>query len=213
MILRFPAGASCSLAGAFVLAAALVLPPSSVSAEDAAEFSSQGPSAVPGPGMRGGAPQKGPPPGARGGSGAPRVMGGPPRGPQAAPHVGGGGAQFGGHRQQFGGPGGAQFGGSGFRGPAVGGPGWRGPGYRGHAFIRGRHHVRRGGFVLPLVGLGALSAIYVGSLVYAPYAYVDGAVGPQCSGPTDDGMCELRLTEVPLETGGAEWQCVAYCPQ
>ena len=43
--------------------------------------------------------------------------------------------------------------------------------------------------------------------------YVDVPAGPACAGPTEDGICELRLTEVPLETGGAELQCVAYCPQ
>ena len=73
--------------------------------------------------------------------------------------------------------------------------------------------MRRGGLLLPLVGLGALGAIYVGSRPYTPYAYVDGPVGPQCAGPTEDGLCELRMTEVPLEDGGAELQCVAYCPQ
>lgn len=98
-----------------------------------------------------------------------------------------------------------------FRGPAVG---FRGPYWRGGraAFIRGRHHVRRGGLLLPLVGLGALGAIYVGSRQYTPYAYVDSPEGGQCAGPTDDGVCELRMTEVPLESGGAEMQCVAYCP-
>jgi len=198
MIRRFPAGVSSSLAGALVLAATFVLPPSSVSAEHAAEFSSQGrqglgdSGAGPGPGIRGGAaPQmKGPPPGAG------------PRGRVVAPHFGGRAAQFGSRGPAPG------FGG--YRGPAVG---YRGPGYRGHAFIRGRHHVRRGGLLLPLIGLGALGAIYVGSRPYTPYAYVDGAVGPECSGATEDGMCELRMTEVPLETGGAELQCVAYCPQ
>jgi hypothetical protein len=99
----------------------------------------------------------------------------------------------------------------GFRGPAVGfrGPYWRG----GRAtFIRGRHYIRRGGLVLPLVGLGALGAIYVGSRAYTPYAFVDSPDGGVCAGPTDDGVCELRMTEVPLESGGAELQCVAYCP-
>ena len=67
--------------------------------------------------------------------------------------------------------------------------------------------------LLPLVGLGALGAIYVGSRSYTPYAYVDGPVGPTVPGPTEDGLCELRMTEVPLEDGGAELQCVAYCPQ
>lgn len=99
----------------------------------------------------------------------------------------------------------------GFRGPAVG---WRGPSWRGGsaAFIRGRHYVRRGGLILPLIGLGALSAIYVGSQAYTPYAYVDAPDGGLCEGPTDDGVCELRMTEVPLESGGAALQCVAYCP-
>jgi hypothetical protein len=32
-------------------------------------------------------------------------------------------------------------------------------------------------------------------------------------GPTDDGLCELRMTEVPLEDGTAALQCVSYCPQ
>jgi hypothetical protein len=113
--------------------------------------------------------------------------------------------------------------GPGYRGPIA--PGYRGPvaGFRGPVgatffrgrnvtFVRGPYRVRRGGYVLPLVGLGVLGAIYVGSRQYAPYAYVDGVVGPECAGPTDDGVCELRMTEVPLEGGGAELQCVAYCP-
>jgi hypothetical protein len=66
--------------------------------------------------------------------------------------------------------------------------------------------------LLPLVGLGALGAIYVGSQAYTPYAFVDSPDGGQCAGPTDDGVCELRMTEVPLESGGAELVCVAYCP-
>ena len=130
------------------------------------------------------------------------------QGRQGAPHHMG--AQ-GGQRPHFGAPA--------FRGHGVGAPAHRGPalGYRGyhrgHAFVRGRHYVRRGNLVLPLVGLGALGAIYFGSRPYAPYAYVDGVAGPACSGATEDGLCELRLTEVPLETGGAALQCVAYCPQ
>jgi hypothetical protein len=101
---------------------------------------------------------------------------------------------------------------SGYRGPAYGGfrPSWQGGRA---AFIRGPYRVRRGGLLLPLVGLGALGAIYVGSRYYTPYAYVDGPIGPECAGPTDDGLCELRMTEVPLENGGAEAVCVAYCPQ
>lgn len=106
----------------------------------------------------------------------------------------------------------------GYRGPV--GPGFRGPAYgfrpswRGGraAFHRGPYRIRRGGLLLPLVGLGALGAIYVGSRAYTPYAFVEGPAGGECVGPTDDGICELRMTEVPLESGGVEAVCVAYCP-
>ena len=50
------------------------------------------------------------------------------------------------------------------------------------------------------------------SLYRSHDAYVDGVEGPACAGPTDDGLCELRVTEVPYEGGGAGLQCVAYCP-
>lgn len=173
----------------------------------------------------------GPAPGAggpRGGGGPPAGFRGPgPRGPAfnpnagVAPHIYRGpvGAPRGpvgvvspGYRgpvgQGYRGPVGVI--GPGYRGPAVGfRPSWRGGRA---AFIRGPYRVRRGGLLLPLVGLGALGAIYVGSRAYTPYAFVDGPVGPECAGPTDDGVCELRMTEVPLESGGAELQCVAYCP-
>ena len=215
MIGRFPARASGLLAGTVVLAA-LALPAAAL-ASDVTEFSAQD-SGVRAPG--------GPPrvvprgvPGPRGPVGAPRHMGAP-GGVAVAPRVGDGGRRYGGPGPGFRGPApgyvapGYRGPGPGFRGPAVGfGPGWRGPHYRGYAFVRGRHYVRRGGALLPLVGLGALGAIYVGSRYYTPYAYVDVPAGPACAGPTEDGMCELRLTEVPLETGGAELQCVAYCPQ
>jgi hypothetical protein len=164
----------------------------------------------------------GPPPGAAGGRGG---GGGPPpglrppgpRGPAFNPGAGAAPRVFqgGGQRGPVGvvgpvprGPAGVI--GSGYRGPAIGfRPSWRGGRA---AFVRGPYRVRRGGLLLPLVGLGALGAIYVGSRAYTPYAYVDGPVGPECAGPTDDGLCELRMTEVPLESGGAEAVCVAYCP-
>ena len=170
----------------------------------------------------------GPPPGAAGGRGG---GGGPPpglrppgpRGPAFNPGAGAAPRVF-----QGGGPRGpVGVVGPGYRGPVPRGPvGVVGSGYRGQAyggfrpswrggraaFIRGPYRVRRGGLLLPLVGLGALGAIYVGSRYYTPYAYVDGPVGPECAGPTDDGLCELRMTEVPLESGGAELVCVAYCP-
>lgn len=170
----------------------------------------------------------GPPPGAAGGRGGgggppPGLRAPGPRGPAFNPGAGAAPRVF-----QGGGPRGpVGVVGPGYRGPVprgpvgVVGPGYRGPAYGGFrpswrggsaAFIRGPHRVRRGGLLLPLVGLGALGAIYVGSRYYTPYAYVDGPVGPECAGPTDDGLCELRTTEVPLESGGAELVCVAYCP-
>jgi hypothetical protein len=105
--------------------------------------------------------------------------------------------------------------GPGLRGPAVG---FRGPvgttTFRGARanFIRGRHRFFRNGAYIPFVALGALGAIAIGSRYYAPYAFVDGPGPDACMGPTDDGMCELRMTEVPLEDGSAEMQCVSYCP-
>lgn len=107
------------------------------------------------------------------------------------------------------------------RGPGLRGPvnAFRGPvgvtTFRGARanFVRGRHRFFRNGIYIPLVAIGALGAIAIGSRYYQPYAYVDGPGPDACMGPTDDGMCELRMTEVPLEDGTAVPQCVAYCPQ
>jgi len=102
------------------------------------------------------------------------------------------------------------------RGPAVG---FRGPVgmVRFHGvnanFIRGPHRFFRNGNYIPFVALSALAAITIGAVYYAPYAYVDGPSADICTGPTEDGTCELRMTEVPLEDGSSEMQCVAYCPQ
>lgn len=107
------------------------------------------------------------------------------------------------------------------------GPGLRGPAnaFRGRPigvttfrggranFVRGPHRFFRNGVYIPLVAIGALGAIAIGSRYYTPYAYVDGPGPDACMGPTDDGMCELRMTEVPLEDGTAAMQCVSYCPQ
>ena len=102
------------------------------------------------------------------------------------------------------------------RGPAVG---FRGPigviPFHGHSanFIRGPHRFFRGGRYIPFVAIGTLAAIAIGSRYYSPYAYVDSLDADACMGPTDDGACELRMTEVPLEDGTSAMQCVAYCPQ
>jgi len=66
---------------------------------------------------------------------------------------------------------------------------------------------------IPFVALGTLAVIAVGSRYYSPYAFVDGPGPDACMGPTDDGQCELRMTEVPLEDGSSAAQCVSYCPQ
>jgi hypothetical protein len=102
------------------------------------------------------------------------------------------------------------------RGPALGfrGPSGRMTFHGGPAnFIRGPHRFLRNGAYIPFVALGVLGAITIGSRVYAPSAYVDGPGPDACAGPTDDGMCELRWTEVPLQDGSSAMQCVAYCPQ
>ena len=112
------------------------------------------------------------------------------------------------------------------------GPGFRSPGFRGPAnafrggpigvttfrgaranFIRGPHRFFRNGRYIPFLAIGTLGAIAIGSRYYSPYAFVEGPSADVCSGPTDDGMCELRMTEVPLEDGTSEMQCVSYCPQ
>jgi hypothetical protein len=102
------------------------------------------------------------------------------------------------------------------RGPAVG---FRGPvgttTFRGARanFIRGPHRFFRNGRYIPFLAIGTLGAIAIGSRYYSPYAFVDGPSADVCAGPTDDGLCELRMTEVPLEDGTAAMQCVSYCPQ
>ena len=97
----------------------------------------------------------------------------------------------------------------GFRGP-IGAVPFRGARAN---FIRGPHRFFRNGRYIPFVALGALGAITIGSRYYTPYAYVDGPSADTCEGQTDDGMCEMRMTEVPLEDGTAAMQCVSYCPQ
>ena len=102
---------------------------------------------------------------------------------------------------------------------------WR-HGYRGTAYGGFRHRWRAARGIHATViacdavmgcclrfGLGALGAIYVGSRYYNALCVVDGPIGPGVRRATDDGLCELRMTEVPLENGGAEAVCVAYCPQ
>ena len=57
----------------------------------------------------------------------------------------------------------------------------------------------------------AIGVVLVGGAYYYPDAYVSVA-RPYCSGLTPDG-CQLNWQEVPFEGGGAEWQCVTFCPR
>jgi hypothetical protein len=57
----------------------------------------------------------------------------------------------------------------------------------------------------------AIGVVLVGGAYYYPDAYVSVA-RPYCAGITPDG-CQLNWQEVPFEGGGAEWQCVEFCPR
>jgi hypothetical protein len=57
----------------------------------------------------------------------------------------------------------------------------------------------------------AIGIVLAGGAYYYPDAYVSVA-RPYCSGITPDG-CQLNWQEVPFEGGGAEWQCVQFCPR
>jgi hypothetical protein len=57
----------------------------------------------------------------------------------------------------------------------------------------------------------AIGVALIGGAYYYPDAYVSVA-RPYCSGITPDG-CQLNWQEVPFEGGGAEWQCVQFCPR
>jgi hypothetical protein len=68
------------------------------------------------------------------------------------------------------------------------------------------HGQRR--LVTPVALLGV---VLIGGSYWYPDAYVS-AEGPACSGYTDGG-CQLQWRTVDLDDGGAEPQCVQYCPQ
>jgi hypothetical protein len=99
--------------------------------------------------------------------------------------------------------------------------GVRGPGFGGRDFARihNRHvHIFReprriwiGGIMRTIVPIAALTGVYLGANYYYPDGYVTLA-RPYCRGLTPEG-CTLRWQEVPLDGGGADWQCVQFCPQ
>jgi hypothetical protein len=59
--------------------------------------------------------------------------------------------------------------------------------------------------------IALLGVVLIGDSYWYPDAYVS-AEGPACAGYTADG-CQLQYRMVDLEDGGAEPQCVQYCPQ
>jgi hypothetical protein len=59
--------------------------------------------------------------------------------------------------------------------------------------------------------IALLGVVLIGDSYWYPDAYVS-AEGPACTGYTADG-CQLQYRMVDLEDGGAEPQCVQYCPQ
>jgi Beta/Gamma crystallin len=61
------------------------------------------------------------------------------------------------------------------------------------------------------VPVALLGAILIGDSYWYPNGYV-AMDGPACTGTTADG-CQLEWRMVDLEDGGAEPQCVQYCPQ
>jgi hypothetical protein len=61
------------------------------------------------------------------------------------------------------------------------------------------------------VPFSAVTVALIGGAYYYPDAYVSIA-RPYCGGVTPDG-CRLNWQEIPFEGGGAEWQCVQFCPR
>ncbi len=74
-----------------------------------------------------------------------------------------------------------------------------------------KHGLWWGGKWKYFVPFTALGVVLVGGSYYYPDAYV-GFARPYCSGLTPDG-CQLNWQQVNFEDGGADWQCVQYCPR
>jgi hypothetical protein len=77
--------------------------------------------------------------------------------------------------------------------------------------IRHSHSIYIGGVRRTFIPIAALGAVYLGGRALYPYGYVSMA-RPYCSGVSEYG-CALTWQPVPLEGGGAEAQCVEFCPQ
>jgi Beta/Gamma crystallin len=74
-----------------------------------------------------------------------------------------------------------------------------------------KHGLWWGGKWKYFVPFTALGVVLVGGAYYYPDAYV-GFARPYCTGITPDG-CRLNWQMVNFEDGGADWQCVQFCPR
>src|SRR5262249_46070086 len=74
-----------------------------------------------------------------------------------------------------------------------------------------KHGLWWGGKWKYFVPFTALGVVLVGGTYFYPDAYV-GFARPYCSGLTPDG-CQLNWQQVNFEDGGADWQCVQFCPR
>jgi Beta/Gamma crystallin len=74
-----------------------------------------------------------------------------------------------------------------------------------------KHGLWWGGKWKYFVPFTALGAVLIGGSYYYPDAYV-GFARPYCTGLTPDG-CQLNWQQVNFEDGGADWQCVQFCPR
>jgi hypothetical protein len=75
--------------------------------------------------------------------------------------------------------------------------------------FRGPRPVWIGGVERTFVAASVLPGLYLGSDYYAPQGYI-AVAQPACYGRTAEG-CLLRWQQVPLESGGADVQCVQLC--
>ena len=68
-----------------------------------------------------------------------------------------------------------------------------------------------GGGWKTFIPLSALGVVLVGGTYFYPDGYL-GLARPYCEGITPDG-CRLNWQMVNFEDGGADWQCVQFCPR
>jgi hypothetical protein len=77
--------------------------------------------------------------------------------------------------------------------------------------LKGPKFIWFGGHRRFFVPVGILGVALIGGSYWYPDGYVS-IEGPACTGFTPDG-CQLHWRMVDFEDGGAEPQCVQYCPQ